>query len=138
MSMGNKSFNDKMMLLIGVPIVLAWVAFACLVIYSGLNDEKVINDIDGYATLLAIIGGPALLIVTSMLELWKSEQQGEINLHPDLVMQNQQIANLRAEHDRTMAINEQQHLQRLQAEEQKVNLGIHPGHIGHHHNQGEE
>lgn len=138
MSMGNKSFNDRMMLLIGVPIVLAWVAFACLVIYSGLNDEKVINDIDGYATLLAIIGGPALLIVTSMLELWKSEQQGEINLHPDLVMQNQQIANLRAEHDRTMAINEQQHLQRLQAEEQKVNLGIHPGHIGHHHKEGEE
>tara|TARA_A200000159_G_C7325881_1_gene340929 strand:- start:1493 stop:1888 length:396 start_codon:yes stop_codon:yes gene_type:complete len=122
--MGNKSFNDKMMLLIGVPIVLAWVAFACLVIYSGLQDEKVINDIDGYATLLAIIGGPALLIVTSMLELWKSEQQGEINLHPDLVMQNQQIANLRAEHDRTMAISAQKHMQKMDAEERRVNLGI--------------
>ncbi len=124
MSMGNKSFNDKMMLLIGVPIVLAWVAFACLVIYSGLQDDKVINDIDGYATLLAIIGGPALLIVTSMLELWKSEQQGEINLHPDLVMQNQQIANLRAEHDRTMAISAQQHSQQMDAEERRVKLGI--------------
>lgn len=124
MSMGNKSFNDKMMLLIGVPIVLAWVAFACLVIYSGLQDDKVINDIDGYATLLAIIGGPALLIVTSMLELWKSEQQGEINLHPDLVMQNQQIANLRAEHDRTMAIRAQQHSQQMDAEERRVKLGI--------------
>ena len=122
--MGNKSFNDKMMLLIGVPIVLAWVAFACLVIYSGLQDDKVINDIDGYATLLAIIGGPALLIVTSMLELWKSEQQGEINLHPDLVMQNQQIANLRAEHDRTIAIKEQQHKHQMDAEERRVNLGI--------------
>ncbi len=122
--MGNKSFNDKMMLLIGVPIVLAWVAFACLVIYSGLQDDKVINDIDGYATLLAIIGGPALLIVTSMLELWKSEQQGEINLHPDLVMQNQQIANLRAEHDRTMAISAQQHSQQMDAEERRVKLGI--------------
>ncbi len=124
MSMGNKSFNDKMMLLIGVPIVLAWVAFACLVIYSGLQDDKVINDIDGYATLLAIIGGPALLIVTSMLELWKSEQQGEINLHPDLVMQNQQIANLRAEHDRNMAISAQKHSQLMDAEERRVKLGI--------------
>tara|TARA_Y100000004_G_C8825706_1_gene373922 strand:+ start:413 stop:808 length:396 start_codon:yes stop_codon:yes gene_type:complete len=122
--MGNKSFNDKMMLLIGVPIVLAWVAFACLVIYSGLQDDKVINDIDGYATLLAIIGGPALLIVTSMLELWKSEQQGEINLHPDLVMQNQQIANLRAEHDRNMAISAQKHSQLMDAEERRVKLGI--------------
>lgn len=120
----NKSFNDKMMLLIGVPIVLSWVAFACLVIYSGLQDDKVINDIDGYATLLAIIGGPALLIVTSMLELWKSEQQGEINLHPDLVMQNQNIANLRAEHDRLMALKELDHRNLMDAEERRVNLGI--------------
>ena len=77
------SFNDRMMMYIGVPIVLAWVAFACLVIWSGLQDDKVINDIDGYATLLAIIGGPALLIVTSMLELWKNEQSQEIALVPD-------------------------------------------------------
>ena len=120
----NKSFNDKMMLLIGVPIVLAWVAFACLVIWSGLQDDKVINDIDGYATLLAIIGGPALLIVTSMLELWKSEQQGEINLHPELVMRNQDIATARAEHDRVMAISAQKHEQLMDAEERRVNLGI--------------
>ena len=122
--MGNSSFNDKMMLVIGVPIVLAWVALASLIIWSGLGDEKVIEDIDGYATLLAIIGGPALLIVTSMLELWKSEQQGEINLHPDLVMQNQQIANLRAEHDRLMALKELEHRNLMDAEERRVNLGI--------------
>lgn len=121
---GNKSFNDKMMLVIGVPIVLAWVALASLIIWSGLGDEKVIEDIDGYATLLAIIGGPALLIVTSMLELWKSEQQGEINLHPELVMQNQQIANLRAEHDRLMALRELEHRNLMDAEERRVNLGI--------------
>tara|TARA_R110002020_G_scaffold274871_4_gene490084 strand:- start:479 stop:892 length:414 start_codon:yes stop_codon:yes gene_type:complete len=121
---GNKSFNDKMMLVIGVPIVLAWVALASLIIWSGLGDEKVIEDIDGYATLLAIIGGPALLIVTSMLELWKSEQQGEINLHPDLVMQNQQIANLRAEHDRLMSLKELEHRNLMDAEERRVNLGI--------------
>lgn len=122
--MGNSSFNDKMMLVIGVPIVLAWVALASLIIWSGLGDEKVIEDIDGYATLLAIIGGPALLIVTSMLELWKSEQQGEINLHPDLVMQNQQIANLRAEHDRLIALKELEHRNLMDAEERRVNLGI--------------
>lgn len=121
---GNKSFNDKMMLVIGVPIVLSWVALASLIIWSGLGDEKVIDDIDGYATLLAIIGGPALLIVTSMLELWKSEQQGEINLHPELVMQNQQIANLRAEHDRLMALRELEHRNLMDAEERRVNLGI--------------
>ena len=121
---GNKSFNDKMMLLIGVPIVLAWVTFACLVIWSGLQDDKVINDIDGYATLLAIIGGPALLIVKSMLELWKSEQQGEINLHPELVMRNQDIATARAEHDRLIAITAQKHEQQMDAEERRVNLGI--------------
>ena len=121
---GNKSFNDKMMLIIGVPIVLAWVGFACLVIWSGLNDNKVIENIDSYSSLLMIIGGPALLIVTSMLELWKSEQQGEINLHPELVMRNQDIATARAEHDRLMAIGAQKHLQLMDAEERRVNLGI--------------
>ncbi len=79
------------MLYIGVPIVLAWVAFACLVIWSGLQDDKVINDIDGYATLLAIIGGPALLIVTSMLELWKNEQSQEIALVPDEMAMKLQV-----------------------------------------------
>ena len=103
---------------------MAWVAFACLVIWSGLQDDKVINDIDGYATLLAIIGGPALLIVTSMLELWKSEQQGEINLHPELVMRNQDIATARAEHDRLIAVSAQKHEQLMDAEERRVNLGI--------------
>lgn len=88
---------------IGVPIVLAWVGFACLVIWNGLQDEKVINDIDGYATLLAIIGGPALLIVTSMLELWKNEQSQEISLVPEetamklAVMKEQAAAGIEAE-----------------------------------------
>lgn len=122
--MGNKSFNDKMMLVIGVPIVLAWVALASLIIWSGLGDEKVIEDIDGYATLLAIIGGPALLIVTSMLELWKSEQQGEINLHPDLVNLNQKEVHLRSQHDREMALISLQHKNLMDAEERRVNLGI--------------
>lgn len=121
---GNKSFNDKMMLVIGVPIVLSWVALASLIIWSGLGDEKVIDDIDGYATLLAIIGGPALLIVTSMLELWKSEQQGEINLHPDLVNLNQKEVHLRSQHDREMALISLQHKNLMDAEERRVNLGI--------------
>jgi len=122
--MGNKSFNDKMMLVIGVPIVLSWVSLASLIIWSGLGDEKVIDDIDGYATLLAIIGGPALLIVTSMLELWKSEQQGEINLHPDIVNLNQQEVHLRQQHDREMAIIALNHKNLMDAEERRVNLGI--------------
>jgi hypothetical protein len=62
-----------------------------------------------------------------MLELWKSEQQGEINLHPDLVMQNQNIANLRAEHDRIMALKELEHRNLMDAEERRVNLGIMTG-----------
>ena len=122
--MGNKSFNDKMMLVIGVPIVLSWVSLASLIIWSGLGDEKVIDDIDGYATLLAIIGGPALLIVTSMLELWKSEQQGEINLHPDIVNLNQQEVHLRQQQDREMAIIALNHKNLMDAEERRVNLGI--------------
>ena len=131
-----RSFNDRMMLLIGVPIVLGWLTFACFVIWNGIRDQEVINNIDGYTTLLAIIGGPALLIVTSMLELWKGEQQTEINLHPEIVASNREEVGLSSAHARELESIRLAHAQMLEHERQRVELGIHEGHVGHHHEQG--
>ena len=131
-----KSFNDQMMVLIGVPIVLGWLGFGCYIIWMGTQDEAIIDNIDGYATLLAIIGGPALLIVTSMLELWKSEQQTEINLHPEVVSTSQVEAANHTSHARLLEVQAQAHTFMLEHERQRVELGIHEGHVGHHHEQG--
>ena len=68
------TFNDIFMFMIAVPLVLLWVGFAGFVIHSGLNDAAVLDQIEGYTTLIAILGGPALLIIKDALDVWKPEQ----------------------------------------------------------------
>ena len=68
------TFNDIFMFMIAVPLVLLWVGFAGFVIHSGLNDNSVLENIEAYTTLIAILGGPALLIIKDALDVWKQEQ----------------------------------------------------------------
>ena len=68
------TFNDIFMFMIAVPLVLLWVGFAGVVIHSGLQDDSVLEQIEGYTTLIAILGGPALLIIKDALDVWKQEQ----------------------------------------------------------------
>ena len=121
-----RSFNDRMMMVLGVPVVLAWVTFSCLVIFAGLQSEEVLNNIEGYTTLIAIIGGPALLILTSMLELWKQEQKMVIDGIPENITASAAHHAAQSEHHRLMAAAIQQHEHDLEAEKQKVALGLTP------------
>ena len=68
------TFNDIFMFMIAVPLVLLWVGFAGAVIYVGLGDSSVLGEIESYTTLIAILGGPALLIIKDALDVWKQEQ----------------------------------------------------------------
>jgi hypothetical protein len=119
-----KSFNDKMMLLVGVPVVLAWMSFACIVIWKGLNDENILNNIEGFTTLIAIIGGPALLILTSMLELWKNEQNQEITAIPDQISKEQSQDSADGDHRRLIESLQAEHARALEAQRQAVELGL--------------
>ena len=79
-----RSFNDLLMTFVAVPLVVSWLVFACYVIYKGLNDETgfIQQNLDFYVALIAIIGGPALLFINSILEAWKSEQSAQMNALP--------------------------------------------------------
>ena len=68
------TFNDVFMFMIAVPLVLLWVGFAGFVIHTGLNNSDVLDNIEAYTTLIAILGGPALLIIKDALDVWKQEQ----------------------------------------------------------------
>ena len=68
------TFNDVFMFMIAVPLVLLWVGFAGFVIYSGIGKPQVLENIESYTTLIAILGGPALLIIKDALDVWKNEQ----------------------------------------------------------------
>ena len=51
---------------VSVPIVLAWVSFASLAVY-----QSVVNGIEiteNQLTVIGIVGGPALLIITNLLD----------------------------------------------------------------------
>ena len=68
------TFNDVFMFMIAVPLVLLWVGFAGFVIHTGLGNAAVLENIEAYTTLIAILGGPALLIIKDALDVWKQEQ----------------------------------------------------------------
>jgi len=68
------TFNDIFMFMIAVPLVLLWVGFAGFVIHTGLGNSEVLENIEAYTTLIAILGGPALLIIKDALDVWKQEQ----------------------------------------------------------------
>ncbi len=82
-NMKDRSFNDNMMTWIGVPIVWSWLLAAMTIVFQGIRDpESIMPMLEGFIALLAIVGTLATLIVTSMLELWKSEQQKEVEVIP--------------------------------------------------------
>ena len=107
------TFNDIFMFMIAVPLVLLWGGFAGFVIHSGLQDDSVLEQIEGYTTLIAILGGPALLIIKDALDVWKQEQaektafyktkaQSVIDYNNSVLEQAQQIESKAQEQEHKM------------------------------------
>jgi len=89
---------------VGVPIVWGWLLAAMTIVFQGIRDpESVMPMIEGFVALLAIVGTLATLIVTSMLELWKTEQQKEVEVIP-----------IRLEH--AVALNAEERRHRMEME----------------------
>jgi len=131
------SVNDRMIKWTALPAVYLWLAASGSVVAMGiLKPDVVLMNLEGFIALIAIIGGTAQPAFATMLELWKSEQQTETELHPSVVQNSQEALIKQADHERLLAIKEQEHIHALAAERQKVELGIIEGHIGHHHEQG--
>ena len=82
-----RSFYDNMMAATGIPLILLWLSFACYIIYSGVNDKTgvVQDNLDFYVALIAIIGGPALLFLTAVLDAWKTEGSAEMAAIPSRI-----------------------------------------------------
>ena len=79
-----RSFYDNMMAAVGIPLIISWLVFACYVIFKGVNDTEGIvqENLDFFVSLIAIIGGPALLFLTAVLDAWKTEGQAEMAAIP--------------------------------------------------------
>ena len=79
MKMGNP--NEALMLTFGMGVVLAWVVIAATASYYSIVEERDITD--SQLTVIGLLGGPALLIITSVLDLFKSKEGAKINILPD-------------------------------------------------------
>tara|TARA_R110000744_G_scaffold160026_4_gene276251 strand:- start:114 stop:515 length:402 start_codon:yes stop_codon:yes gene_type:complete len=73
---------------ISVPIVLAWVSFASLAVYQSVVHEQMITE--NQILVIGIVGGPALLIITNILDLFKQETTTDIdNMTPSYAIQGE-------------------------------------------------
>lgn len=102
---GRKStVNDWMMKYIGLPIVWGWLIAALAIVAMGIDDpDSVMPMLEGFISLLAIVGTLATLIVTSMLELWKSEQTKEIGTMEDRIAHRHRMEEMQMAHQHKLA-----------------------------------
>ncbi len=101
---GKATVNDWMMKYIGLPIVWGWLLAAMAIVAMGIRDSNaVMPNLEGYISLLAIVGTLATLIVTSMLELWKTEQTQEIGTMEDRIMHRQRMEEMEMAHQHRLA-----------------------------------
>ena len=74
-----KSFNDRMVQRTVLPAIYLWLAAAGAVVAMGIwKPEVVLENLDGFIALIAIIGGVAAPALNTVLRMWESEQTVEI------------------------------------------------------------
>jgi hypothetical protein len=112
------SINNILMATVAIPLVVCWLVFASYVIYKGLNDPTgfVQSNLDFYVALIAIIGGPALLFINSILEAWKSEQAADLAMRPAKLELKIEQAKHQLAHDLLLTEKEQTHRQWMEAQ----------------------
>jgi len=120
------TFNDVFMFFIAVPLVLLWTSFAGYVIWTGLHTPEVLANIESYTTLIAILGGPALLIIKDALDVWKTEQTTKSDFYQTKAQAviDMNVAHQKQIHDQESKHQEQMHM--IEQNEQAHHHGVKP------------
>jgi hypothetical protein len=119
------SVNDRMVRWTALPAVYLWLAASGSVVAMGiLKPEVVLQNLEGFIALIAIIGGTAQPAFATMLELWKNEQQTETELHPAVIESQTKVMEARAELDRELAREAQKHMHLMDAEERRARIEL--------------
>ena len=79
MKMGSP--NETLMLTFGMGVVMAWGVIAATASYFSIVEQREISD--SQLTVIGLLGGPALLIITSVLDLFKGKESAKIAVLPD-------------------------------------------------------
>ena len=100
-----KSNNDKMMSKTGLFIVYAWVMLAVGFFVLTAYDPTYLSSSEDYVSILAIIGGPALLIITKIIETWNQEKQAELQDYEAQAQHERDMDAIRVKHTADMERN---------------------------------
>ena len=92
--------NEKLMLIFGFMVVIMWVMIAAVASYFSIVAERDITD--SQLTVIGLLGGPALLIITSVLELFKGKEGAKINVLPEQLASNVAAAEALETHTRML------------------------------------
>ena len=92
--------NEKLMLTFGIGIVISWVMIASTASYFSIVEEREITD--SQLTVIGLLGGPALLIITSVLDLFKSKEGARITALPDRLAYEAEAIEAVATHTRKL------------------------------------
>ena len=134
-----KSFNDKMVGRTVIPAIYLWLLSCAAVVGMGIwKPDIVLQNLDGFIALIAIIGGVAGPALSTVLRMWESEQTVEIDnmgveLEHERVRDKEQhvhtIAQDKNEHSHRMFIEktEQEHIHEVEKHELNV-VRIEPEH----------
>ena len=110
-----RSFNDKMVGKTVLPAIYLWLLASGAVVAMGIwKPEVVLMNLDGFIALIAIIGGVAGPALNTVLRMWESEQQIEIdNMGVEL------------EHERARDTEQHAHIMHLEKSAQQHEQKMH-------------
>jgi hypothetical protein len=128
-----QSYNDWLMKRTGLLIVYAWVMLAVGFFVLTAYDPTYLDSSEDYVSILAIIGGPALLIITKIIETWNQEKQNQIGDYEAQAQHERAMDEIRVKHETDMERNPNCDKQeatdsiqdvRIQSLEQKLNSSL--------------
>ena len=114
--------NDKLMLVFGLGVVMAWVVIAATASYFSIVEQRDISD--SQLTVIGLLGGPALLIITNVLDLFKGKETAKINILPEELQADVNATEAEKSHVRMLEEHRIKHDLTMEALRQKHDLAM--------------
>ena len=106
----NQSFNDRMVKRTVIPAIYLWLLASGAVVAMGIwKPDVVLENLDGFIALIAIIGGVAAPALNTVLRMWESEQTIEIDNMPAELKHSRESASIHQEHTIDLEKKDQEH-----------------------------
>jgi len=110
MSKKENSFNDRMVSKTVLPTIYLWLLASGAVVAMGIwKPDVVLTNLDGFIALIAIISGVAAPALATILRMWESEQQIEIDNMPAELKHSREISSIQQEHSIDLEKKAQEH-----------------------------